>query len=98
MAVVIVDRRCLVTHISPSFTELLGWSPDLICGCSLTDLAHPDDDHVGWEAALSALDLLGFATLDCRVRHRSGDWLRMASTMTSHQGSIVLLCEILHRK
>lgn len=47
---------------------------------------------------LSDLDLLGFATLDCRVRHRSGDWLRMASTMTSHQGSIVLLCEVLHRK
>ncbi len=92
-AVVIVDRRWTVTHVSPRFTELLGWPPELISGRSLADLVDPDDQG-GFQAALTDLDLLGFATLDCRVRHRTGGWWRMASTMTGHQKLITLLCEL----
>ncbi len=92
-AVVIVDRRWKVTHVSPRFTELLGWPPELVSGRSLADLAHPDDQG-GFQAALHELDLLGFASLDCRVCHHTGGWWRLAGTMTGHQQLMTLLCEV----
>lgn len=38
-----VDRGGLVTWVSPSVTERLGWHPDQVVGRAIRDLMHPDD-------------------------------------------------------
>lgn len=38
-----VDRHGVVTWVSPSVHERLGWRPDQVVGCSIRDLMHPDD-------------------------------------------------------
>jgi len=76
------------TYVSPSVTDVLGWTPAEVLGPARADLVHPDDH----EAFLGEYQtLLGGARSSVsmyRYRHRAGHyvWVESRSRLTSGTG------------
>jgi diguanylate cyclase (GGDEF)-like protein/PAS domain S-box-containing protein len=63
-----------VDYVSPAVTQVLGWTPEMVLGRSLTEFCHPKDiPEVG--AALSALQGQPEADYRARARHRDGHYV-----------------------
>jgi PAS domain S-box-containing protein len=85
-AVGIVDDSGVLTHVQPGIVDLLGLAIEDVVGRSLARLIHPNDVAT-WEAVLQAARG-GARTRECdvRVRHASGNDLRMRIEIGGLQG------------
>src|SRR5690348_14609805 len=74
----IVDAESRIRYVSPSVTDVLGYTPDELVGATSLDFVHPDD-----RGALEQLfeprseDSRGVATEEFRARHQDGSWRLM---------------------
>jgi PAS domain S-box-containing protein len=97
-----LDQQGRYLYASPSYQNVLGYSPAALAGATLFDYAHPDDlAALGefWAQILSA----GVGQGAFRSRHSGGDWrwLEVAGTAVMRQGaqSVITVCrDITERK
>jgi len=86
--VVLRTRDGVVTWVSQSITQVLGWNPDAFIGSSFLELIHPED-HIQFESVLVAQATEQAQLTDkvwitrVRLRHANGQH-RWAEIRTSH--------------
>jgi PAS domain S-box-containing protein len=76
----VVDPQGRFTFVSPKAKEVLGYEPVEMIGTTFGERAHSEDRT----AAVGVFDELvngkrNFASIEVRVRHKSGDWRRVRS-------------------
>lgn len=80
-----------VLWVSSSTEELFGWTPEELLGCSMADLAHPDDR----ERVADYYDLGGASdgTIRFRLSTRDGDyrWVETRTRATEEGGELQLV-------
>lgn len=67
-------------YISPSVTEILGWSPEELLGPARLDLIHPDDRSIFDQEFQAMPEGATRSTLVYRYRHKLGHYVWMEST------------------
>ncbi|MFN8167539.1 MAG: EAL domain-containing protein [Candidatus Nanopelagicales bacterium] len=79
--VYLADAAHVIVWVSPSITEVLGWSPDEVLGKRVAELANPDDVV---RAKQTTLDLIAAqrpkGTVELRFRSKDGRWRWMRVT------------------
>ncbi len=75
---VLADFTGRLLQANPSWRRIMGYEPDDLLGRALTDLAHPDDLPVLWQALEQLKNDATPAQLEVRYRHKDGSfrWLR----------------------
>jgi two-component system cell cycle sensor histidine kinase/response regulator CckA len=61
-------------YVSPSYREVLGYTPELLLGESCFTLVHPEDKKAAEEALIRAAAHKGSERFEIRLKHRNGDW------------------------
>jgi diguanylate cyclase (GGDEF)-like protein/PAS domain S-box-containing protein len=74
----LVDTAGLVTFISSSVTDVLGWSPEAALGNPFRDLIHPDD--------IDLIESGAGGPLIVRVVAADGAWRHLEVTLSNHTG------------
>jgi two-component system, cell cycle sensor histidine kinase and response regulator CckA len=69
-----VDSHGNYTYLSPSYRDVLGYSPELLLGESCLTLVHPDDRKRAEMEALRAASHQKPESIELRVRHADGNW------------------------
>jgi Amt family ammonium transporter len=73
--ITIVDSEGHILYQTPSSEHLLGWNAEEMMGWNLIEHVHPDDRvEVAATLAQSVGDAALTPSLQCRIRHRSGDY------------------------
>jgi diguanylate cyclase (GGDEF)-like protein/PAS domain S-box-containing protein len=73
----LVDPAGMVTFISASVTDVLGWSPETALGRPLRDLIHPDD--------VTVIDVEAAGPQIVRVIAADGTWHHLEVTLSNHR-------------
>jgi PAS domain S-box-containing protein len=69
-----LDLQGNFNYVSPSFKEVLGYSPEELTGCNAFSLIHPDDRETVMEIYQQALIKREGRTLEFRYQHKNGNW------------------------
>src|SRR5689334_19746693 len=73
--VVLVNAEGIITYVSPSVSSLLVSAPEVIVGCHVRDLLHPDDfEPALWEGSNIEQAVPGSQEGEYRLRHKDGSW------------------------
>ena len=93
--VIVLDAVGRIIYLSPGGEHLLGTRRAEVLGSNVLDLIHTDDQP-RFHAALTG-DAPGAASSrNFRLRHRSGDWVAFACTLTDHLKSPSIRARILN--
>ena len=69
------------TYVSPSVTEVLGYTPEELLGTDVYELFHPDDvERVQRETRDQVMKSAGRVRVEYRVRKKSGDYIWFETT------------------
>lgn len=79
--VMVLSDGAVITWTSSSVTTVLGYVADDLVGTSIYDLVHRDDFEV-IVGSRGHLHRAGQARLQCRIRHRSGEWRWIDARLT----------------
>ncbi len=71
--ITVLDANGAISYASPSVQRVLGYAPEELVGGNVADLIHPADLARVLEA-LRNLRAGEAATIECRVRTRTGEW------------------------
>ena len=78
--IVIVDRNGIMRLLSPSVFATLGYTPAELVGHNIFELIRPEDASLKRDAMARAFaDPSLHQSLQLRMRHKDGSWLRMES-------------------
>lgn len=82
--IAITDRDRIISYISPSLKDILGYETTELIGMSISDLYH-DDDKGEMKELIAALirDEIGFLSHPLRVRHKNGSWRWLEASVTN---------------
>jgi len=85
-----------IHYVSPSFRDVLGWTPDDVLGRNIMELAHPEAEPIA-EQELRRFQREGeVAPVVARARHRDGSWrwIESSSTAATQDGEtrLILVC------
>jgi two-component system cell cycle sensor histidine kinase/response regulator CckA len=69
-----LDLEGNYVYISPSYQEVLGYSPEELLGSNAFSLLHPDDQEAAKAGFREALTSKKKRTAEFRFRHRNGEW------------------------
>jgi PAS domain S-box-containing protein len=69
-----LDLQGNFNYVSPSFKEVLEYSPEELTGCNVFSLIHPDDRETVMEIYQQALINREGRTLELRYQHKNGNW------------------------
>ena len=87
------DAGGVLSYISPSVRQSLGYAPESLLGTSIYDYQHPDDtDRFIAELYDPALGKLSERALSSRMRHQDGRWIWMETRLNAtfdDEGSIL---------
>src|SRR5690606_9393979 len=78
----IIDRRGVVTYVSPSIQDLLGWTPEDVLDRYATDFARLDPSDIG-----DPMTILGSRRtnrIDVSFRHADGSWRDFEAVTTDY--------------
>ncbi|MDD5711992.1 MAG: PAS domain S-box protein [Smithellaceae bacterium] len=75
-----IDTQGILRYISPSVKRLLGYDAEELIGKPWLDVIHPEDSQKVMDVFLNALGSSRSGILDCRVRHKAGQYLRIEGT------------------
>jgi two-component system cell cycle sensor histidine kinase/response regulator CckA len=83
--IVILDRRGIISYITPSVGRMLGYSPDDLIGKDYCAFVHPDDrDRVNHAfGGIAATDGAPFSSPAYRFRAKNGSWKVLESLGTN---------------
>jgi PAS domain S-box-containing protein len=77
--IAIVDRQGRRIYNSPSYSSILGYSPEELQSKVGFDLVHPEDQMKVAKTAAESLTVGQGKVIEYRVRHRDGRWLTFES-------------------
>jgi two-component system cell cycle sensor histidine kinase/response regulator CckA len=69
-----IDDQGNYTYVSPSYREVLGYSPELLLGKSCFELIHPDEREKAEAGALLSAAHKKPERVELRLQHREGVW------------------------
>ena len=98
-----VDRKGILTYVSPVVEAIAGYHPSELIGKSFLDFIHPEDTAIADEGHRSALEGTGEPN-EYRVRTKSGhyQWFRSHSRQATSEGEVVgiqgVLCDVTERR
>ena len=69
-----LDLRGNFHYVSPSFKEVLGYSPEELSGLNAFSLIHPDDRETTMKIYQQALISKEAGNAEFRYRHKNGNW------------------------
>ena len=72
--IAVVDRELVVSWLSASIRQMLGYALEQVLGHELTEFVHPDDRPLAERVLHGAVDRAGPVTLSARMRHAGGSW------------------------
>ena len=79
-----LDETGKVTYASPGLIRILGYTPEEFMGQVSFKHIHPEDENRIRETFRRMLQKTkGFETLDCRMRHSSGQWRWIEATVAN---------------
>ncbi len=83
-AISLTDADGIISYVTPSFTNVLGYSPQEIIGKSGFTIIHPDDKDYAVEATSSIVGHPGKSvTVAIRCLHKDGSWRYVEITSTN---------------
>ena len=102
--VFIIDENFNLKYISSSYERKIGWSKEERLYKKATDLVHPDDVHILYEAMNAAKKDKGVQNIEFRVKTKDGKWIYVAAIGKNHidnpdiKGFVINLWDITNRK
>jgi PAS domain S-box-containing protein len=84
---VVADSGGVFRAISPSITEILGWSVGEVVGKPLIDLVH-EDDKAATLAAFEAAVAAELGTFENRYRHKDGSYRWLSWVAAPEEGNV----------
>lgn len=86
----IFDADGMITYVSPSVRDILGYDPDDLVGDRGYEYVHPDDKEANANAVEEALNGDGSAVAEVRFRRADGTWCWIESTLRDHRNDPVI--------
>jgi diguanylate cyclase (GGDEF)-like protein/PAS domain S-box-containing protein len=82
----VADARGYLIHVSPAWTDLLGWSKEELQACPFLEFVHPDDRERTIKEAQSLYGGNATKSFRNRYRHRDGSylWLEWNTRIVAH--------------
>ncbi len=81
--VAVLDPMGRFVFASPSYEQVLGYSPDELVGVSPISLVHPGDVQRASDALRQVVTSQNAAVVELRMRHKRGNWVFVEGTTTS---------------
>jgi two-component system sensor histidine kinase/response regulator len=82
--IVVAEADLRFAYVTPSSDRVLGYAPEDLEGCPMTDIIHPDDiDVVVGQLQRLAGRATETAAFEIRMRHRTGVWRTIAWTASN---------------
>ncbi|WP_410767389.1 histidine kinase N-terminal 7TM domain-containing protein [Haloferax sp. DFSO60] len=102
--VAIIDEEGVITYVSPSLADVLGYDPERACGINIFDIIHPDDRKETYTAFTKGKQTDQTPLVEYRIQHQDGSWRHIESVGENHfddpaiQGMVVSVREITEKK
>ncbi|PJE96221.1 phosphodiesterase [Streptomyces carminius] len=91
--IMIASPAGMLRYVSPAAAGVYGREPDRLVGSELASLIHPEDLgrvlHEIRRFLATPPEEEPSARIECRIRHASGRWLNVESTVNRHQGGLI---------
>jgi len=82
--IALVDESGVITYVSPSVTEILGYEENEVLGKNIFDLIHPENVGEAFTELQKALPHPGYnTTLEVKVLHKNGDYIYIEAKGTN---------------
>jgi diguanylate cyclase (GGDEF)-like protein/PAS domain S-box-containing protein len=79
----IIDRNSVLTYVSPSVEEMLGWKPEQIIGRPAVELIRLNEDEAPDPTGVRPSSARTYR-LECRLLHASGEWRYFEAITTDY--------------
>jgi diguanylate cyclase (GGDEF)-like protein/PAS domain S-box-containing protein len=91
--IMIASPAGMLRYVSPAAAGVYGREPDRLVGSELASLIHPEDLgrvlHEVRRFLATPSDEEPSTRIECRIRHASGRWLNVESTVNRYQGGLI---------
>ncbi|GAA2400256.1 EAL domain-containing protein [Streptomyces glaucosporus] len=91
--IMIASPAGMLRYVSPAAAGVYGREPDKLVGSELASLIHPEDLgrvlHEVRRFLATPPDEESSTRIECRIRHASGRWLNVESTVNRYQGGLI---------
>ncbi|HEX5567330.1 MAG TPA: EAL domain-containing protein, partial [Streptomyces sp.] len=91
--IMIASPAGMLRYVSPAAAGVYGREPDKLVGSKLSSLIHPEDLgavlHELRRFLTTTPDEEPSTRVECRIRHASGQWLNVESTVNRYQGGLI---------
>ncbi|WP_051716700.1 putative bifunctional diguanylate cyclase/phosphodiesterase [Streptomyces megasporus] len=91
--IMIASPAGMLRYVSPAAAGVYGREPDKLVGSELASLIHPEDLgrvlHEVRRFLATPPEEEPSTRIECRIRHASGRWLNVESTVNRHQGGLI---------
>jgi len=91
--IMIASPAGMLRYVSPAAAGVYGREPDKLVGSELASLIHPEDLgrvlHEIRRFLATPSDEEPSTRIECRIRHASGRWLNVESTVNRYQGGLI---------
>ncbi|GAA2464109.1 putative bifunctional diguanylate cyclase/phosphodiesterase [Streptomyces macrosporus] len=91
--IMIASPAGMLRYVSPAAAGVYGREPDKLVGSELASLIHPEDLgrvlHEVRRFLATPSDEEPSTRIECRIRHASGRWLNVESTVNRYQGGLI---------